>query len=959
MKFYTLFFIFFSFYFFSHAQIASYPFANNVNDESSNANHITFHGTPSFLEDDGADVIQLDGDEYMELPTTVNQSIDPSSGFSYAVRFKITDDYDISELDREKGHGRRVIIANKMNDIRYKGFELYFGKWFGAPGYYLIASYGDGTFSGGQSHEVVHLITEDVNVGDWYEVSVKFNLTDETPNVTHVVNGVVNTTLFNSGFNLNNLIESLTEKPIRLGTGDDIGAFAPNAEVIYDYAEIYSPIPNGNTTAVNNALVQLTQHLQGNIPLTESEKNNLLSSFVSNWDLSTYQSNTLEVLNFIETYNNIRGTLFSADFEMVNPSELDVEGKMLFTIEQWMLDNLYTAGNVSNMDGISFLDHTVFPGSVATVAPRLSKASFLLDGNYQTDPGFYLNNQERVIRPIGYYAPPGELVTVDLPANMVNTGVKIQVGVHSPNLGAEWDMFRRFPRISTSFNVTSTTVTVANPFGGGIYFVLPDGSALGTINGQITGAVKSPYYCTKAGFETSLIDFQNDINNAHVPWIDIESDKFMITSRRAVDFNFSQTDQILNNWNLTMDAFNIVAGRPLDRFRSEYLVFDLQAINPFTVAGAQNPMFYPDYAPTFGPFRFLNTDVFHEDFVAEAILHEMGHLHNMPTLSNETEANVHIPKIATWNLYFGKSLDEAFTYGGPQRISRDQAATDWMITELFKRGERIGYSPYNVPGIVTNYQARGYARNIDIVDLYDWNTLGTLNGYFYTEAQTNTDFNYYNIDDDDFIRKASQATGHNMAPLFEFWGVLPSNELVQELATDYPNNEDIKYRICHYRSLIPQNKNEMQDFYDDLLAIYTTFWLGSWEDQRLQNILASYDETYVTQIEDRFNTILNKYFADSECPLPVLPEERVMTLDFKILPNPAENYFEIVLPENSSSEINKIEIFDYSGRLVLERKIDNNAANIQIKANQLSSSLYLIKVNYENNSTAIKKLIKK
>ena len=72
------------------------------------------------------------------------------------------------------------------------------------------------------------------------------------------------------------------------------------------------------------------------------------------------------------------------------------------------------------MDGVVFADHTLFPGPVSAAAPRLQNATFTIDGDYQTNPGYYLNGQEMVIRPTGYYAPPGELVEVVVPAAVVN-----------------------------------------------------------------------------------------------------------------------------------------------------------------------------------------------------------------------------------------------------------------------------------------------------------------------------------------------------------------------------------------------------------------------------------------------------------------------------------------------------------------------------------------------------------
>lgn len=55
------------------------------------------------------------------------------------------------------------------------------------------------------------------------------------------------------------------------------------------------------------------------------------------------------------------------------------------------------------------------------------------------------------------------------------------------------------------------------------------------------------------------------------------------------------------------------------------------------------------------------------------ILHEMGHLHNMPTLWEEVESNVNLPAAAVYDLVFGLPIDSALTYSNQQRLDFNEA----------------------------------------------------------------------------------------------------------------------------------------------------------------------------------------------------------------------------------------------------------------------------------------------
>lgn len=113
----------------------------------------------------------------------------------------------------------------------------------------------------------------------------------------------------------------------------------------------------------------------------------------------------------------------------------------------------------------------------------------------------------------GFYAPPGELVTVTLPAVLVDQGYRIRVNAHTDDITprGSWE---RMPYVHRYFEITNSTMQVANAFGGSIFIDLRGGAfdnsppALGLLDVTVSGAVKQPWFDldqhTDADWNTSL-----------------------------------------------------------------------------------------------------------------------------------------------------------------------------------------------------------------------------------------------------------------------------------------------------------------------------------------------------------------------------------------------------------------------------------------------------------------------
>ena len=89
--------------------------------------------------------------------------------------------------------------------------------------------------------------------------------------------------------------------------------------------------------------------------------------------------------------------------------------------------------------------------------------------------------------------------------------------------------FAGFPLKSKVFEISSTEITIGSPFGGPIYIEVPTGSNFGLINITIENAVRGSLFSTRSFNQTSLNDWNESIIQANTPWVDIISDKFMVS----------------------------------------------------------------------------------------------------------------------------------------------------------------------------------------------------------------------------------------------------------------------------------------------------------------------------------------------------------------------------------------------------------------------------------------------
>ena len=200
-------------------------------------------------------------------------------------------------------------------------------------------------------------------------------------------------------------------------------------------------------------------------------------------------------------------------------------------------------------------------------------------------------------------------------------------------------------------------------------------------------------------------------------------------------------------------------------------------------------------------------------------------------------------------------------------------------------------------------------------------------------------------------------------------------DLINQNFYVYPNENT--YKVNGLKKILPNNNSfvamgELQTYeyersgeiwlrkYDDQFILLWKRYIGGTEGETLQDGINTSDGGYLIIGESSsFNQYTSMYIVKTDSlglgnyTSPV--EEYIVNKDneFTVYPNPTSNIVTIEFDNNNTEYA--IEIFDMSGRLVLQ-KISSDYQNY-IDVNKLKNGLYIVKIIYENYSYQNKLII--
>ncbi|XP_022616191.1 TRPM8 channel-associated factor homolog [Seriola dumerili] len=179
----------------------------------------------------------------------------------------------------------------------------------------------------------------------------------------------------------------------------------------------------------------------------------------------------------------------------------------------------------------------------------------------------------------GLYLSPGMKTYMEIPADIVNKGWKVQIGCQTDKLNAT--ELKRAPSVYERFPITTEMMQVSNLWGGLVYLVAPPKTQVQGIQVIVQMAVPAPYY--KSGVTTAA-DWSL-LRTGPSPWAELEFDNIILTVPSDFVRNLDRPDELASYWDDIMRSIADLAAIPHKFPRKERFVTDVQISHGWMHAG--------------------------------------------------------------------------------------------------------------------------------------------------------------------------------------------------------------------------------------------------------------------------------------------------------------------------------------------------------------------------------------
>lgn len=139
----------------------------------------------------------------------------------------------------------------------------------------------------------------------------------------------------------------------------------------------------------------------------------------------------------------------------------------------------------------------------------------------------------------GYYAAPGEYVTITVPAGV--SGLKYRIGGFTDIIPETATSFKRYANMDIEGDLMPGENKVMSYFGGQLYFFYETSGNATTL--QLAGVVKSPDFIMG---ETDAAAWKQEIATTIMPWAELRSPKVILTLPVSILKEVSDPEALLN-----------------------------------------------------------------------------------------------------------------------------------------------------------------------------------------------------------------------------------------------------------------------------------------------------------------------------------------------------------------------------------------------------------------------------
>ena len=246
----------------------------------------------------------------------------------------------------------------------------------------------------------------------------------------------------------------------------------------------------------------------------------------------------------------------------------------------------------------------VHPGVVQEGAPRIRSTTTL-------------ETRWKRWRPLGVYAPPGEPVTVRIPAEFAGTGLRIRLGELHDDLRSieRIETWERAPLLTRSFPLEAAETVVGTGLGGSMYLWVPEDYAARRLRVETDGGVRQAVF--RAGM-TNQADFVADLaGGAPVAILEQEGAvRFAVKAAKAAQVD--DLEGVVGFWTGFYESHRTLSQEPNERpYESDW------AFDPQVGYGYANATTYRINHPELATDWVLRTRTGDEDWWLFA--HELGH----------------------------------------------------------------------------------------------------------------------------------------------------------------------------------------------------------------------------------------------------------------------------------------------------------------------------------------------
>jgi hypothetical protein len=375
-----------------------------------------------------------------------------------------------------------------------------------------------------------------------------------------------------------------------------------------------------------------------------------------------------------------------------------------------------------------------FPGAVPAQAHR-GKHTVTID---TVVPGWHS---------LGLYAAPGEKVAVTVPGTAPPLNLVVQIGSHTDQL---WhlDSWERIPHVVRRFPLSEVHTTAANSLGGLIYIDVPGGAPARKIVVAIDGVVEAPLY--QLGV-TTQVDWRSKQRRRPGPWAELAGRNVIFTVPSFLVRDMDDPGPVMTLWDRIVAAQDAFVSLPR-RERPERIVADMQISAGYMHSG------YPIMIPIDDSIKLGLSEHRLRREGAWGLFHELGHNHQSGdwTFDGTGEVTNNLIVLFVFDKVLGLRFDS-----GHEEI-RDRLARNRRIHAFIAKS-----APFQ------EWKSDPFLALMMYIQLYEAFGSKPFEEVFALYRRL-PDAERPKSDDekrDQWLVRLSKATGKNLGPFFQAWGV--------------------------------------------------------------------------------------------------------------------------------------------------------------------------------------------